>query len=216
MPDARDKAILFRSVQAIVKAKKCPACQANITAYTVACLSWKTSGRLDFERIWNEQSVSSEMRAMIDRWVSQIDQELRKSAGARMPSEWAKKEQCWEVMRELNLELPDPLPHEMQAQPVGAQSEGQRPAARAIVLSRDDLELIDRCRRIGPETWFKVAQWGTKSKAIHWKVAGIARTVGEYAVGGWERSPSAKQAKWAMEAYKAAQEAGAISSEQKL
>jgi hypothetical protein len=56
----------------------------------------------------------------------------------------------------------------------------------------------------------KVAQWGAKSKTIHWKVAGIAKTVGEYAIGGWERSPSAKQAKWAMEAYKTAEEAGAL------
>jgi hypothetical protein len=44
-------------------------------------------------------------------------------------------------------------------------------------------------------TWFKVASWGSKSKAIHWKLSGIAKTVGEYAISEWERSPSAKQAK---------------------
>ena len=89
--------------------------------------------------------------------------------------------------------------------------DGRIPAKATEGLSRDDLELIERCRRIDAATWFKVAQWGAKSKAIHWKVAGIAKTVGEYAIGGWERSPSAKQAKWAMEAYKTAEEAGALS-----
>jgi hypothetical protein len=39
----------------------------------------------------------------------------------------------------------------------------------------------------------------------------IFEDVAAYAIGGWERSPSAKQAKWAMEAYKAAEEAGVLS-----
>ena len=72
--------------------------------------------------------------------------------------------------------------------------------------------LLPSIARIDAPTWFKVAHWGTKSKAINWKVAAIAKTVGEYAIGGWERSPSAKQAKWAMEAYKTAQSAGALSN----
>ena len=43
------KAILFRTVQAIVKARKFPAYQANITTYTVACISWKSGGNIDFD-----------------------------------------------------------------------------------------------------------------------------------------------------------------------
>jgi hypothetical protein len=46
------KAILFRATQAIVKAQKFPAYQANIVAYTVAYISWKSGGRIDFERVW--------------------------------------------------------------------------------------------------------------------------------------------------------------------
>jgi hypothetical protein len=60
------------------------------------------------------------------------------------------------------------------------------------------------------ETWFRIAQWGNKSKKLHWRVAGIAKTMGEYAIGGWERSPSAKQAKWAMEAYRTAEREGGL------
>lgn len=149
------------------------------------------------------------MQILINEWVVKIDQALRRSAGSRMPSEWAKKAECWEAIREIALDLPEPLPPEMQAQLAGGTARGTRPATHDG-LSREDLELIEKCRQIDATTWFKVAQWGTKSKAIHWRVAGIAKTVGEYAIGGWERSPSAKQAKWAMEAYKTAQSAGAL------
>ena len=108
------KAILFRTVQAIVKARTFPAYQANITAYTVAHISWKSGGDLDFEHIWSHQALSSEMRAMISGWVDTIDHELRRSAGSRMPSEWAKKAECWEVIRDIALNLPRPLPPEMR------------------------------------------------------------------------------------------------------
>jgi hypothetical protein len=195
-----------------VKARKFPAYQANITAYTVACISWKTGGRIDFDHIWARQALSPEMQAMINNWVAKIDKELRRTAGSRMPSEWAKKAECWEVVRDLSLDLPEPLPQEMRAQIAGRADGGARAASRDESLSREDLELIEKCRQIDAPTWFKVAHWGTKSKAINWKVAAIAKTVGEYAIGGWERSPSAKQAKWAMEAYKTAQSAGALSN----
>jgi hypothetical protein len=108
------KAILFRTVQAIVKARKFPAYQANITAYTVACISWKSGGEIDFDRIWSHQALSSEIQAMIDDWVVDIDQELRRTADSRMPSEWAKKLQCWEAVRDVALNLPEPLPPELQ------------------------------------------------------------------------------------------------------
>ena len=108
------KAIVFRAVQAIVKARKFPAYQANITAYTVASLSRKTGGRIDFERIWSRQSLSKELVAMIDGWTIQIDKYLRETAKAKMPTEWAKKVDCWEAMRNAPLEFPEPLPPELQ------------------------------------------------------------------------------------------------------
>ena len=115
------------------------------------------------------------MQALINEWVVKIDQKLRRSAGSRMPSEWAKKAECWEAVCEIALDLPEPLPPEMQAQLAGGTARGTRPATRNDGLSREDLELIEKCRQIDATTWFKVAQWGTKSKAIHWRVAGIAK-----------------------------------------
>ena len=95
--------------------------QANITAYTVACLSWKSGGSVDFERIWSQQAVSPELRTMIEDWVVEIDRRLRETAKARMPSEWAKKSECWDAIRETSLPLPDPLPPELQIYTEAAQ-----------------------------------------------------------------------------------------------
>jgi len=79
----------------------------------VACISWKSGGNIDFDLIWSHQAVSPQMRAMINDWVPKIDQKLRSSAGSRMTSEWAKKVQCWEAVRDVALDLPEPRPPEM-------------------------------------------------------------------------------------------------------
>ena len=94
------KAILFRSVQKIAKAQKFPAYQANITAYSVAWLAWAAEGAMDLELIWRQQEISKELKMMTEDWVGRADVALRKSAGNRMPSEWAKKVDCCADMRE--------------------------------------------------------------------------------------------------------------------
>jgi hypothetical protein len=94
------KTILFRSVQKIAKAQKFPAYQANITAYSVAWLAWAAEEAMDFDMIWRKQEISPELAVMTTDWVTKADVALRRSAGNRMPSEWAKKEDCCEDMRE--------------------------------------------------------------------------------------------------------------------
>jgi hypothetical protein len=109
------KAIVFRAAQDVVKARKFPAYQANITIYTVACLAWKAGARIDLERIWQQQSISTQLHSLIDRWSVEIDRRLRETAMSRMPSEWAKKKECWLAIKEMELEIPLPASPEVRA-----------------------------------------------------------------------------------------------------
>jgi hypothetical protein len=45
--------------------------------------------------------------------VGKIDKAPRKTAGNRMVSEWAKKIECRDALRELAFDLPDRLPPEL-------------------------------------------------------------------------------------------------------
>lgn len=110
------KAILFRATLSIVRAKKFAAFQANIVAYTIASLSWACGGRIDFDMIWTRQAISPELHKLLESWVGKIDKALRKTAGNRMVSEWAKKVDCCDALRELLFDLPDKLPPELVAQ----------------------------------------------------------------------------------------------------
>lgn len=77
---------------------------------------WVCGGRIDFDVIWTRQAISPELHKLLDSWVGKIDKALRKTAGNRMVSEWAKKVECRDAFREMSFELPDKLPPEIPSQ----------------------------------------------------------------------------------------------------
>ena len=60
------------------------------------------------------------IRDSLESWVGKIDKALRKTAGNRMVSEWAKKIECRDALRELTFDLPDKLPPELSSTVVSA------------------------------------------------------------------------------------------------
>lgn len=200
-------AVLYRAAEKTIKSMKFPAYAAQIVAYVVAGISHKTGGRIDFDRLWSRQSVTPEMEQLIVDWAPQLDRLMRSSAGQRNPSEWFKKADCW---KEIQTQLPsfsDPLPPELSYS--GSDDSGSvipDPGTHSVV----DYERIARSMQISSAVWMEVAERGQKTGTIHWKVAGICRTLAGYAAGGWERKPSAKQAKHALDAYLAVERAGLV------
>ena len=71
-----------------------------------------------------------------------------------------------------------------------------------------DYERIARVMHVSSAVWMEVAERGQKTGTIHWKVAGICRTMAQYATAGWDRKPSIKQATSALNAILAVEEAG--------
>jgi hypothetical protein len=200
--------ILYRAVERIVRAMKFPAYGAQIVAYLAAGLSHRTGGRVDFSRIWTGQAISPELENLVMTWAPLIDHEMRESAGQRNPSEWYKKEECWTGLRDHLPGLAEPLPPELSYSETGPASDTRAPSSGVSVV---DYERIARCMEVSGATWLEVAERGQRAGLIHWKVAGICRTLAGYAAGGWERKPSAKQARPAIDALQSVELAGILS-----
>lgn len=88
------KAKIFKDAQKLLR-PMFQAFQANVTAYTVSLVANRLGDRLDLEKIWIKQGVSSELLAQIGVWAREVNEVLHKSANGRMVSEWAKKPECW-------------------------------------------------------------------------------------------------------------------------
>lgn len=92
------KAILFKKAHAIVR-PMFPAFQANVAAYVVAVVANRLGKRLDLDRIWQRQSLSHELVQQIQSWATEVNDVLHRTSHGRMVSEWAKKAECWEMVR---------------------------------------------------------------------------------------------------------------------
>jgi hypothetical protein len=139
-------------------------------------------------------------------WAPQIDAALRESAGQRNPSEWYKKEECWKEMQAVLPQLSDPLPSELSY----LRTDHVDAIAPVGTHSVADYERIARCMKVNATTWLEAAERGQQAGIIHWRVAGICRTMASYAAGGWERKPSIKQAKHGLDAVLAVERAGLV------
>jgi hypothetical protein len=159
-------------------------------------LSWRVGQRLDFERIWREQALSEELIAVLRKWSHAIEGLLRSTAGAKMPTEWAKKQDAWEQVRAQGPTLADPLPPEISS--IDRQPEA-RNGSPTPGLTTTDLALIDACRALPGNSLLDLAQWGHRNGLPKWQLA-IINTVTGYAAAGWDRAPSVKQARWVMDA----------------
>jgi hypothetical protein len=92
------KAIIFKTAQKLVR-PMFPAFQANVAAYLVSLAAFKLGGRMELERIWQQQDLSQPLKAQLQTWAAEVNGILHQSAGGRMVSEWAKKSECWDAVR---------------------------------------------------------------------------------------------------------------------
>jgi hypothetical protein len=205
-------AILYRAAERIIRQMAFPAFRSQIVAYLVAGLSQRTGGRIDFEAIWRHQAISPELEDLLRAWAPKIDQVLRATAGQRNPGEWFKQEDCWKAIQDKLPTLVDPLPTELAkatAVPAGRSADAE---SKEPVLSAQDFERIRQCMGIDSATWLRAAELGLRAKVVHWKTAGILRTLAGYAASGWDRRPSAKQAKPALDALQMVRSRGLLES----
>jgi hypothetical protein len=77
-----------------------PAFQANVASYLVSVVAKMVGDRIALERIWQNQELSSQMKGQLIKWAEEVNDALHRSSNGRMISEWAKKPECWAVLRD--------------------------------------------------------------------------------------------------------------------
>lgn len=203
------RAIIYRTTERIVRAEKYPAYRANICAYTVAYLFHVSQGEVDLMMIWDNQSVSDELKRILTAWSHAVDDAIRKTAGSRNVTEWCKKPQCWEDVSRLIPPMIEPLPPELHR--MAFASSGDMAAVEAPEAEQDRIKSdIERCLAVDAAGWARIHHWGLATKRLTYVERGVAHTLGEYAAAGWLRLPSPKQARHGARAIELATEAGIL------
>ena len=92
------KVILYKKTHALVR-PMFPAFQGNVATYLVALLSERLGNKIDLDKIWIKQDISPELRQHLQIWATEVNDILHKSSGGKMISEWAKRAECWDAVK---------------------------------------------------------------------------------------------------------------------
>jgi hypothetical protein len=139
------KAILFRRTDKIVARQNFGGYKANIVTYTIAKLVHASRGRVDLDRIWREQDLSTALREALTQLSFLVQKVITSPPDGRTHiGEWTKKPECWDNVRHLDWKVPSVLETELAA---------------SAGYSHDR----DLVRATSPRDWSDLGAWGERT-----------------------------------------------------
>jgi len=197
-------AILFKTTERIVSAQQwyqeIKAYRANIVTYSVAVImnqiEKKHKGKtLDFLRIWNAQSIPSELESQLIKTTKEVfDFITREDRTTLNVTEWAKKEECWKRAESFDFTLlegfADTLISTGDEQVEAEIAQKEQKVSNQISA---EIELIN----LGADYWKKVLEFGRNDRLLSEMEDGLLNVAANFDMTG--RVPSDKQAKLIMQ-----------------
>ncbi len=100
--DTISKAIIFKTAEKVygVSPDSIGDMRYITVPYSIAWLTQKASNKLDLYFIWKTQSLSDDFKNLLYDLMSQVDRFIRENAPSALYGEWAKKKECWFVVKD--------------------------------------------------------------------------------------------------------------------
>lgn len=204
-------AVLFRAAQSAIRRAKLQSYGANVLTFMIAKLAADQSARLDLESIWEAQQVSPELVCVFDEWAPRIHAAIITGAGRSNVTEWCKKDESWSYIKALDLPLSDPVPPEILTEDAGIEEQAAvRETGGRPLQPADDDNLIGLCCALDGKAWARIIAWGAENGKVTPFDQRVAHTIAGYALQGWQKRPSIKQARIGARVLRAAAGAGII------
>lgn len=195
-------AIPFRAAQAAVRRAQLQSYGANVLTYMVAKLSTDFGSQIDLPGIWEAQDISPELASVFDEWAPRIHAAIITGAGRSNVTEWCKKDEGWNYIKVLDLGITGDMPPEIISEAADVDE-----APPHLVNGED---LVGLCCRLDGAAWARVIAWGAENGRIAKFDQRVAHTLAGYALQGWQKRPSLKQAAIGARVLRTAEHAGIV------
>ncbi len=204
------KAILFSEATRIVKKENFPSYKAQIVAYTIALLSFRSGGQFDLMHVWTQQRLSASLEEMLREWTHVVAEAIRASAGDRNVTEWCKKPECWRSVKLAAAVFKEPMPPELQTVVVEGGRWGDSASEVRVPVDPDDLAAIAVCRSTDASDWIRILEWANESGRLDGRQREFVSTLGANAASGWQKELSPKRAQEGRAILKMASDNGVL------
>ena len=199
------KAILFRRAEKIVSEQKFGGYRANIVAYTLAYIAFKTAQRLDLDAIWKKQRFSESLEQAIEKICHHVHDHITTASGGANVTQFCKQEKCWKLLKDKEFALPSELLAELIALGPNAKSEVQTGDALSAPSDADQGN-IARINEIDANSWFGASNWAKNTNNLQPWQRSLLFSIGKLRSSG--REVSLKQASQGLKAIEQAKELG--------
>lgn len=157
------RAILFKQTERIIASLNYGGYRANIVTYTLAWLSRHTAQRIDFDEIWKKQNISDELQEAIKAISVQIHRIITNPPSARNITEWCKRKECWETIRDEKITLNPAFQQRLLMQNHSTYTKAVNDSEGSEVQNSDEITISD----ISVQTWFNLAKWAGETNNLH-------------------------------------------------
>ena len=199
--------ILFNKTTKIIKDNNdISGYRSQLLNYTISLLSYHTSRKINFDIIWADQNISSQLQEIIKSWSFKIYEIIQKTAKGKNISEWCKKEECWEDIMDRSFTFTNTPPEFTNLKKVA----GKPIRVAKEIFSPEDMDNIKKCKSLSTRDWEKMIAWAQESDEFHYVQLQIATSLWMQSLSNWKRQPSPKQAKSALKIIEKAEEAEII------
>lgn len=105
--DTVAKAILYQTCEKLygVKPNSIGGLRFIVVPYTITYFGLKTDYKLDLYKIWRNQAISDNLSNLLYDLMVQLDDFLVRNSPESLIEMWARKESCWELVREQDFKL---------------------------------------------------------------------------------------------------------------
>lgn len=201
------KAVVFKATEKLVSAQPWYAggYRANIVAYAISKTAHEIverGGALDFERIWQAQSLPAALEEALAR-AARVSHDVlvEPPEGMSNVTEWAKKPLCWDRVVAAEMRLPRRIDALLLS------AEEKRSAHKHALKDQHTLDGIQEQTAVvnaGGAFWAEVRDWGAKHQRLSPKDHGLLGV----AAGIPNRLPTERQARALVQLLERLHEAG--------
>jgi hypothetical protein len=158
------KAIVFRTAERLygAGAKAIGDLRYMVVPYAISWLQFSTQGKLNLLKIWREQEVSREFEEVLTAILYKVDQFMRDTAPGGLIGEWAKKPECWNLLKQRTSDI-DLI--KLEAYIYNQEDIEERYATYNIDDSQKNI-IVEQLNKIGIDGLIRIEQLGKRSQDL--------------------------------------------------
>ena len=129
--------------------------------YAIAYLGYQTDYRLDLYKIWKNRGLSEDLKSFLYTLMVEVEKFIRQNAPGALYGEWAKKEECWEALKNTVLDVDFGQIGQEFADP---EKYAQRHRVTEEQLQRQKTEEeMASVYSVPPLVWKEIGEWGEQT-----------------------------------------------------